>query len=106
MKTDEGKAQFLASTVVVAIGLFNMPYGYYVLLKIVLCTVLLRQAFLHFKADNALWISLLAFAVLYNPLIQISLGSKVMWSISNIATILLIIHSLTLLNGQKKSKTP
>ena len=49
MKTDEGRAQLLASIMVVAIGLFNMPYGYCVFLKIVLRTVLLRQAFIQSK---------------------------------------------------------
>ena len=105
MKTDEGKIQLLASIAIVTIGLLNMPYGYYLLLKIVLCTVLLRQTFLHFEANNTLWIGLLAVAVLYNPIFQIHLGSKVMWSISNIATVLFIAHSLRLVNRRSKSET-
>ena len=105
MKTDEGIVQLLISIAVVAIGLLNMPYGYYVSLKIVLCVVLLRQAFLHFEENNLLWISLLAVAVLYNPVFQIHLGSKVMWSVSNIATVLLIAYSLRLVNVRSKSGT-
>jgi len=105
MKSDEGTIQLLISIAVVTTGLLNMPYGYYVLLKIVLCAVLLRQAFLHFEANNLLWISLLAAAVLYNPVFQIHLGSKVMWSISNIATVLFIAHSLRLINSRRKNET-
>ena len=81
-----------------------MPYGYYTLLKVVLCTVLLRQAFLNFEVKNTLWISLVAFAVLYNPLLQLHLGSKFMWSMLNIATVLFIVHSLRLVNGRSKRK--
>lgn len=71
----------------VAIGLLPLPYGYYVLLRLFLCGVCLY--FLtqpHGVRDVEKWV-LAGLVVLYNPIAPIELGSKPLWSIVNIATV-------------------
>ncbi len=77
-------------TVGVLIGLGAMPYGYYLLLRLVLCGIAL---YLLFGAGLRLidwqrW-TLGAVAVLYNPLLPIRLGDKGLWTIVNVATLVL-----------------
>jgi len=75
------------ATVGVLIGLADLPYGYYMLLRLVLCGISL---FLLFGANLVLrdwhgW-ALGGFAVLYNPLLPVRLGEKAIWVGLNIAT--------------------
>jgi hypothetical protein len=77
-------------TVAVILGLGNLPYGYYMLLRLLLCGISL---FLIFGANLRLrdwhrW-TLGGFAVLYNPLLPVRLGEKNLWIILNIATAVL-----------------
>ena len=71
----------------VAVGLPPLPYGYYPLLRLFLCGVSL-----YFPTrprgvrDAEKWV-LAAVVVLYNPLVPIELGSKLIWSVVNIATV-------------------
>jgi hypothetical protein len=71
----------------VAIGLLPMPSDYYVLLRLFLCGVsvyfLTRP---HGVREKEKWL-LAGLVVLYNPIAPIGLGSKLVWSIINIATV-------------------
>jgi hypothetical protein len=75
------------AAIVVAIGLLPLPYGYYMLLRLFLCGVslyfLTRPSGLR---DAEKWV-LAGLAVLYNPIVPIELGSRPLWSIVNIATV-------------------
>ena len=80
----------VAVTVGVAIGLDRMPYGYYTLLRLALCALSL---FLLFGAHRKLvdwhqW-ALGASAAVYNPFIPVHLGTKDLWVLLNIATVIL-----------------
>jgi uncharacterized protein DUF6804 len=71
----------------VAIGLLPLPYGYYVLLRLFLCVVSLY--FLtrpRGVRDAEKWV-LAGLVVLYNPIAPVELGSKALWSIINIGTV-------------------
>ena len=75
------------AAVAVAIGLLPLPYGYYMLLRLFLCGVSLY--FLtrpRGVRDTEKWV-LAGLVVLYNPLVPIELGSKLLWSLINIATV-------------------
>jgi len=71
----------------VALGLLPLPGDYYVLLRLFLCGLSL-----YFLArprgvrESEKWI-LGGLALLYNPIAPIPLGSKVVWSVINIATV-------------------
>jgi hypothetical protein len=75
------------AAIAVAIGLLPMPYGYYILLRLFLCGVsvylLTRPSGVR---DGEKWV-LGGLAILYNPLVPIELGSKPLWSIINIGTV-------------------
>jgi hypothetical protein len=75
------------AAVAVGIGLLPLPYGYYMLLRLFLCGVSLY--FLtrpHGVRDGEKWV-LAGLVVLYNPIVPVELGSKPLWSIANVATV-------------------
>lgn len=94
MNTSEFPSQHLLSSVslvatgVVLIGLADMPYGYYTLLRFVLCgsAILLLLASLESANSIIIWI-FGATAVLYNPIVPIHLGDKSIWVVLNLVTI-------------------
>lgn len=75
------------AAVAVAIGLLPLPYGYYMLLRLFLCGVslyfLTRPSGVR---ETEKWV-LVGLVVLYNPLVPIELGSKLLWSLIHIATV-------------------
>lgn len=76
------------ATVAVVVGFANLPYGYYMLLRLFLCGVSL---FLLFGTRLVLedwhrWV-LGGLAVLYNPVLPIRIGDKGLWVILNVATV-------------------
>jgi hypothetical protein len=75
------------AAIAVAVGLLPMPYGYYMLLRLFFCGVsLYLLSRVHRIRDAEKWV-LAGLAVLYNPLVPIELGSKPLWSIVNIGTV-------------------
>ncbi|MHB1341345.1 MAG: DUF6804 family protein [Coriobacteriia bacterium] len=74
----------------VFVGLGDMPYGYYMLLRFVTCGVSL---YLLFGASLQLepwhrWV-LGALAVLYNPIVPVHLMEKSIWIVVNIVTVVM-----------------
>ena len=75
------------AAIAVAIGLLPLPYGYYMLLRLFLCGVCLYfLSSVTGVRDGEKWV-LAGLAVLYNPLVPVELGSKPLWSIINIGTV-------------------
>lgn len=76
-----------------AVALFDMPYGYYVLLRILICGACIYLANVDAQMGRSRWAWLLGgLAVLYNPIFKIHLGREIWW-ITNLATIwFLAIH--------------
>ena len=70
----------------VAIGLLPLPYEYYVLLRLFLCIVSAYFLTRPRVRDGEKWV-LVGLIVLYNPIAPIGLGSKLLWSVINIATV-------------------
>src|SRR5258705_11647766 len=78
----------LIATALVVIGFGDLPYGYYMLLRLFLCGFGL---FLLAGSDLALpawqrW-TLGGFAVLYNPILPVRIGDKTIWAILNVAPV-------------------
>ena len=64
-----------------------MPYGYYMLLRLFFCGVCIYYlSSVPVVRDGEKWL-LGGLAVLYNPLVPVELGSKPLWTIINIATV-------------------
>ena len=87
---DQLKALSISSTVMLLLALGAMPYGYYILLKLAVCTTFVLLALrLNEKGIAAWMITAWAFAALYNPIIRIPF-QKDAWSAINLATIVVL----------------
>lgn len=103
--TDEGmlKRIAIACTLIVLIGLADMPYGYYTILKISLfaasiSTIWICKSRLH---EVFVWLCVVA-AVIYNPLIPIRFGDKEIWILINFATLTLVWTAAFALSRQAR----
>jgi hypothetical protein len=76
-----------------AIALLDMPYGYYQLLRLLICGVAGYLAFCSSEQGDTGWAWILGgLAVLYNPVFKFALGRE-MWGMVNVATIgILAVH--------------
>lgn len=91
MTVNHNRAQFMPQIVAILLLLWALnpenPYGYYVLLRFVLCCICAFLAFRALKSGNDTWAWILgATAVIYNPIIRIHLTREI-WSMVNIATV-------------------
>lgn len=74
--------------VAVAIGLLPLPYGYYMLLRLFLCVLCIYfLSTVSGVRDGEKWV-LVGLAVLHNPIVPVELGSKQLWSVINIGTVI------------------
>jgi hypothetical protein len=84
------KSLSIISTCMLVIALGNLPYGYYMLLKLAICATFVVLALRLNERDIATWtIAAWAFAALYNPIIRIPFN-KDAWSAINLATIVVL----------------
>lgn len=72
-------------------ALFPLPYGYYVFLRWVVCAVSLAAG-VRLVQQRRATIALLgwALALLYNPLVRVSLSREI-WSVVNVVTVLVLV---------------
>ena len=76
------------------------PYGYYVLLRWVICGIFAFLALQAFEKGNKEWVWILGItAGVYNPFIPLHLGREI-WALANLATIGVAITSIFKLNGK------
>jgi hypothetical protein len=73
--------------IAVAIGLLPMPYGYYMLLRVFFCGISLYLLTRPVGVRDAEKWVLAGLAVFYNPLVPVEAGSKTLWTIVNVATV-------------------
>lgn len=80
----------IACTIMTFIGFFSLPYGYYMLLKVLFFGSLAYFIFEYLNHSESTGSTLLVLAVLiilYNPIFPVELGSKALWIIVNLGTI-------------------
>ena|SRR5438093_11567623 len=79
------------STLAVVLGLARMPFGYYTLLRVVLClTSAVGVAASRRQRDSAwLWVYGVL-VVLYNPILPVHLGAKRLWIGVNVLTLIFV----------------
>lgn len=80
------------------------PYGYYILLRLVCCTLF---AFLALQAvaqdKQCLAWTLGITAAIYNPIIRVHFTREI-WSVVNIVTIIIAVTSIFILKSEKQNK--
>jgi FtsH-binding integral membrane protein len=70
------------------------PYGYYVLLRFVCCACFAFIAFRYHDAGLSGWVwAFVVAALVYNPFFRVHLSREI-WSVANIATVILASASL------------
>jgi hypothetical protein len=78
----------IASTIAVGLAMAPMPYGYYLLLRIVLCVTAAVGWNSSRGSGDRVWPWTYGIAtVLYNPVLPVKLGSKSLWMALNVATL-------------------
>jgi hypothetical protein len=83
--------------------LFNMPYGYYQLIRFLGMVGFAILAYKHYKKNEVWFVTWLASAVLINPLIKIPLG-RTIWNIMDIIWAVLLIVSILYQRQVKEDK--
>lgn len=79
------------------------PYGYYMILRWVVCISFIYLSFEANKAGRKGWIWIFGgVASLYNPIITTNLGRE-LWGVVNLATVLLLAISVFILRTPKKA---
>jgi FtsH-binding integral membrane protein len=79
------------------------PYGYYVLMRIVLCAIFVFLAVKAHELNRVGWVWVLAItAALYNPIIRVHLNREI-WSAVNVATIVLLTVTVVVLRKKNES---
>ena len=78
--------------IIIAIGAFPLPYGYYTLLRIVACLLFSWIGIVAFQ-KNALLVSSIAalFAILFNPLIPVYLSKDIWIFLDIVAAIVALV---------------
>lgn len=80
------------------------PYGYYILLRIVLCASCGYLAFRAAEANKNQWVWILGVsAVVYNPIIRVHLNREI-WSVVNVVTIIMLILTFWALRNPPTQK--
>ena len=83
----------LLSIILLFIALLPLPYGYYILLKLIICFSCIREIVIGKKDNIDTILLLLAIAVLYNPIVKMPLG-KPLWCVVNVLTASYFIYYL------------
>jgi len=88
------------------IALFNNPYGYYQILRWVVCGITAYLAYAYYKENNkTVWIWIfIGIAILFNPIFVIHLDREI-WSFLNVVVILILfINIFKFKENQDKTK--
>ena len=95
---------WIAPLVVMGFGVLPMPYGYYNILRVVVCVSAIFMAFRATKTPNgqlAMWL-FGGLALLYNPILPVHLNEKAIWMIVNAVTAVLFVTFRELSNDSDK----
>ncbi len=93
--------QAIASVMLLIALNSDNPYGYYTLLRWVVCGIFAYLAFVAFEKEKTEWVWILGIAAaIYNPFITMHLGRE-LWSLVNLVTIAVSVASITKLKGKE-----
>ena len=81
-------AVWLCPTLGLALAVAPMPYGYYTVLRIIVCLAAFFIAWLVLSRDSTRWLgwAFAGLAILYNPIIRVHLDRDT-WAILNVLSI-------------------
>ena len=79
-------ALWLVPTLMLVAALGPWPYGYYVLLRLVVCLASIAVAWRLREGSGPLMWAFVALAILYNPIVKVPLGREV-WMVVNLISL-------------------
>lgn len=86
----------IVSTTTFVIGFFDLPYGYYTFLRLVVCSISAYTSYVYFSENKKINLGFIVFGfftLLYNPIIPVHLGEKSIWIVINIITVIVFLTS-------------
>lgn len=84
----------LISFLALLIGIANLPYGYYVMLRFLVCGVSVYGAYISSNINNKFWLWTLGIiALLFNPIIPIHMD-KESWVVIDFITAVIMLVSI------------
>ena len=96
----------IAMIVMLVVAMFPIPfYGYYILLKLVVCGgfgYLATTAYSRGERGGWLWL-LGGIAVLYNPIVRLPMEREI-WTLANLATIAVLVVSVKKAKGEPRDE--
>jgi len=80
------KPAVIASIVLLVLAIFPWPYGYYTLLRLIVCLTAALLAWVSHKRQMVQWVWIMVFsAVVFNPVIVVHFG-KELWAVIDLIT--------------------
>jgi len=98
---------WIIPSIMLFLALGKLPYGYYTLLRIVICFVsvfLCIYEYAGHKKINIFVIIFGVFSIIYNPLIPVHLGSSVWTPVNIITALFLIVHLMISFSAEQNKK--
>lgn len=93
------------SIVLLLIAIADMPYGYYMFLRWIVCSGCAYSAFISAKLEKKFWlVSLALLAILFNPIAPIFL-TKEIWVVIDILASVFLLISIFVLHERKGNET-
>ena len=96
----------LLATAFLLLALLPLPYGYYTLLRLVVCGVAGYGAFRAAETGQTAWfLGLGVLALLFNPVFPVPLGRE-LWQPVDAVTAVIMLASGFAIDGQRESRPP
>lgn len=81
----------IVACVLLGVALFPLPYGYYQILRLIICGLSIWMLIGNYNKKINLPIGLFAIAIIYNPIFIINF-EKIIWNVLNIITLIYFIY--------------
>lgn len=86
------KHHWLIMAVILLICLFDMPYGYYQLVRFVAMVVFGYSAYRYYKEQKeSLMVTMITLTILFQPLLPITLG-RTIWNIVDVIVAIFLLY--------------
>ena len=91
---DSKKIFIIASCIMLLLAVFGMPYGFYQVLRILVCGVCVWLVIDEYNKKGQINFIQTLLVILYNPLIKIHFDKSI-WNVINIITIAYFVYVLS-----------
>jgi len=102
------KPAVIVSIVLLVLAIFPWPYGYYTLLRLIVCLTAALLAWVSYKRQLVQWVWIMVFtAVFFNPVIVVHFGRE-LWAAIDLTTaivfgIYLKKHKVLIIGGKEEA---